>query len=385
MYIGIIAEWNPFHTGHAHLLSVLHLRYPNVPIICAMSGSFVQRGEPAIFDKWTRASWAVQNGASAVMELPVTCVLQSADKFAAAGVHMLHALGCTHVAFGAETLTPEEIKALAAYTFSSAFSSLFHGYLQQGLPYAVSVNRSLEEKFPSLTDDVSKPNNLLAIQYARAIMENNLPMNIIAVPRNQTECISASGIRRDITANLRPIPIQDNERDVMNALIANGLYTDYQRYNDACLLFFRLIDKENLAQSALFSEGLENKWAKEMHHSSYEDVLNSVKSKRYLYSRLRRITASLLLSPFGGPSPMAKAPQLLYARLLALRREHSYILKRSTLPIVTSFARARQELSADAQKLLSLDRKATDLQRYCYHNPAERAGGQDYYRSPVIS
>ena len=116
MYIGITAEWNPFHSGHAHMLRSLKNLFPDAPIISAMSGSFVQRGEPAIFDKWTRAKWALMFGVDAVIELPVLCVLQSADKFAASSVSLLHNMGCTHIAFGAESLNSDTLYNAAQWS-----------------------------------------------------------------------------------------------------------------------------------------------------------------------------------------------------------------------------------------------------------------------------
>ena len=88
MVIGIVAEWNPFHEGHAGLIQKARAALPGAPVVCAMSGAFVQRGEPAIFDKWSRARWAVLGGVDLAVELPAICVLQSADRFAAAGVHV---------------------------------------------------------------------------------------------------------------------------------------------------------------------------------------------------------------------------------------------------------------------------------------------------------
>ena len=82
MIIGITAEWNPFHLGHAYMVEHLKREYPDARLLAVMSGPFVQRGEPALFDKWARASWAVQAGVDAVLELPGTAALQSADRFA---------------------------------------------------------------------------------------------------------------------------------------------------------------------------------------------------------------------------------------------------------------------------------------------------------------
>lgn len=383
MYIGIIAEWNPFHTGHAHMLATLQQQYES-PIVCAMSGAFVQRGEPALFDKWSRAAWAVQHGASAVFELPAACVLQSADRFAAAGVRLVFDLGCTHIAFGAETLHADEIEHMAAYTFTSEFHNRFRQCLDAGFPYAASIHHALEDRFPSLAGDVALPNNLLGIQYARAIQEQGLPLKIIVIPRMQKPPVSATRIRQCIQSGLRPPYIPARTQDAVRALLAKGTFTDYRRYQDACLLFLRLLSKDRLVQSGLFSEGLENKYERERYRSTYGAILDAVKSKRYLYSRLRRIGASLLLSPTGARSPMAAPQSAPYARLLALRRDDSGLVRQSRLPVITSVAKAMRTLPDAARKLLLLDISACDVQYYCFYSENDRAGRQDYYRSPII-
>lgn len=384
MYIGIVAEWNPFHEGHARLLAAVRARHPGVPAACAMSGAFVQRGEPALFDKWSRAAWAVQSGVSIAVELPAACVLQSADRFAEAGVLLLSDLGCTHLAFGTETLQADQLNAAAEWTLSPRFRDAFHDGLRRGLPYSAAVNQAVSLAFPSLATDLAKPNNLLGIQYARAILSHGLSLQILPFRRDESRPVSATAIRKEIAAGLAPSHIPAEERPSMDALLARGACTDYRRYDDACLLAFRLMGHRRLEESGLFSEGLENRWDREMQRGSYEAMLSAIKSRRYLYSRLRRIGAALLLSPDGGPSPMARAQRAGYARLLAFRKEESRLLRRARIPVVTSFARAERTLPEALRWSLRLDGRACDVQAWCFRGEAERDGRQDYYRSPRV-
>lgn len=384
MYIGIVAEWNPFHEGHARLLAAIREAHPGIPMACTMSGAFVQRGEPALFDKWSRAAWAVESGVSLAVELPAACVLQSADRFAEAGILLLSDLGCTHAAFGAETLGAGELNAVAEWTLSPRFLDAFHEGLRKGLPYSAAVNQAVTLKFPSLEADLSKPNNLLGIQYARTILAHGLAMQILPFRRDQSRPVSATAIRREITTGLAPSHIPEAERPSVEALLARGAFTDYCRYDDACLLAFRLTDRRRLAESGLFSEGLENRWDREMHRGSYEAMLSSIKSRRYLYSRLRRIGAALLLSPTTVPSPMARKQRAGYARLLALRKKDSALLRRARIPVVTSFAKAERTLPEELRGSLRLDGRASDVQAWCFRGEAERDGRPDYYRSPRI-
>ena len=122
MYIGITAEWNPFHQGHEKLIKTLKTDFPDAPVVCAMSGAFVQRGEPAVFEKWDRAVWAIRSGIDLAVELPAVCVLQSADRFAEFGALLLSDLGCTHLAFGAESLSAADFYKIADWSLSASFS-----------------------------------------------------------------------------------------------------------------------------------------------------------------------------------------------------------------------------------------------------------------------
>lgn len=383
MYIGIVAEWNPFHTGHRSLVRAAKALYPEAPVIGAMSGSFVQRGEPALFDKWSRAGWALAAGVSAVVELPAVCAVQSADRFAAAGVRLLADMGVTHLAFGTESFSADMLHAIASWTVSPDFTPRLHAFLDTGIPYSRAVNCAIAEKFPELEAGLSLPNNLLGIQYARTILENGLPLTLLPFPRGEDPA-SATAIRKEIAAGLRPSFIPEEEKDELTALIAAGRYTDYARYDDACLLAARSADLSRLAASGLFSEGLEHKWLAETDAATYADMLDAIKNKRYLMSRLRRIGAALLLAGERLPSPFAAPPRAPYARLLALRKDESALLRRAKIPVVTSFARAEKEADEMTRTYLAIDRRATDIAAWCMRSPAARKGRMDYYHSPVI-
>lgn len=383
MVIGIVAEWNPFHEGHAYLVRKAKAFVPGAPIICAMSGAFVQRGEPAIFDKWTRALWAVQNGVDIAVELPVLSVLQSADKFSDAGVRLLAGLGITHLAFGTESLGASDILSIADWMATASFQSALHQKLDEGIPYSKAVNGAISTQFPQLAQEIAKPNNLLGIQYARTIQMLSLSIQILPIHRDMERPISATAIRKDICHDRRPDHIPESSQEKLSRLLAAGHHTDYDRYDDACLLTFRTMTKDALTASGLFTEGLQNRWFKEMGASTYPAMLEAIKSKRYLYSRLRRIGAALLIGGPRTPSPFAKPPAPSYARILAMTPSASHFLKDTPLPIVTSYAKALRTLPASALSL-AIEQRATDIQAWCMRAPACRSGRRDFYQSPVI-
>lgn len=383
MVIGIVAEWNPFHEGHRYLISEIKKKFPYASVVCAMSGSFVQRGEPAVFDKWIRARWAVLCGADLVIELPAVSVLQSADHFAEAGVLLLSALRVDALAFGTESLRADALSACARLSLSENFRPALKAELSKGVPYSRAVNAALSEKFPEISAELEKPNNLLGIRYAAASEKHGLRVSLIPIRRPGEPAISATKIREEIRAGISPSFIPEEIRaDVFRKLSA-GEYTDPARYDDACLLASRKLSAETLSASGLFNEGLENRWKRETLRPRYEDMLSAIKSKRYLYSRLRRVGAALLLSN-EFPSPFAAPVPPSYIRLLALRRGKSTLLRNAGLPVVTSFSYGERTLLRRARKLLRLDALATDLQAWCRKSPDSRAGGDDYFHSPEI-
>ncbi len=382
--IGIVAEWNPFHLGHQKLVQALKETYPTAALISVMSGSFVQRGEPAVFDKWLRAKWAVLAGVDCVVELPTRLVLQSADHFAAAGVKLLADLECDAIAFGTESFSAEELFGAADILEAPDFSENLRAVLATGLPYSRAVNAVLSEKNPALADGLSRPNNLLGIQYARAVRELALPMTLLPLHRDTSPAApSATAIRNKIAAGKFPENIPDEERQDLETRLAKGSVTDFSRYEDACHLRARLLSIETLKASALFSEGLEHKWRNETKQISFSEMLAAIKSKRYLTSRLRRLGAALLLSD-RAPSPFANTAPVAYARLLALRKSKSFLLRQTQIPVVTSFAKALRTENKETVRDLLLDAQATDIAAWCQKQETERKGGADYTRSPEI-
>lgn len=384
MYIGIVAEWNPFHEGHAYLVRTLREAYGDVPVAAVQSGAFVQRGEPALFDKWSRAAWSVESGVDLVIELPAVCVLQSADRFAAAGAQLAADLGCSHLAFATESLSAEALTEMAAWSLSPHFSAELRQALDAGIPYNRAVNEAMALRFPSEKKSLSLPNNLLGIQYARTITERNLPLSIITIRRDpDVSPASATAIRQKIKEGIFPPWIPESEKASLCALLSEGRVTDYDRYDDACLLFSKLLSINELRQSRLFSEGLENRWYSARDAASYGDMLTQVKSKRYLLSRLRRIGAALLLGCGHFPSPMSRLGKAPYVRLLAMHRSRSALLRRAVIPVVTRFARAEKRMP-QCSLYFDIEKRASTVQAFCFKNADARKGGMDYLHSPVI-
>ncbi len=391
--IAVIAEFNPFHTGHAWLLSQVRQQAgPQSLIVVIMSGSFVQRGEPALFDKWHRAAWAVEGGADLVFELPAVYSLSSADGFALGGVWLASRLGCSHLACGVERGTADDFYALAR---AAQDIRPCRGRETAGRRQTIALAARIREQTALLLD---QPNALLAASYAKAIVQQDLSLQFWPILRQGNHhdpslahsFASASALRQDIIQTGRCQHLHryltPQARGDMAALLSQGAYTDYDRYGDFILFQNRLLTPEKLRQLPAFNEGLENRWHRCMQESvTYKEALAAIKTRRYAYSRLCRMGAYTLLSP--SRSLMDQSYQLgpQYARLLALSQKVSPYIKeiKKELPVITRIT-AADSLSPLGRKQLALDLRCTDMQYYCFHGTQARLSRQDYYQSPRI-
>ena len=209
--IGIIAEYNPFHKGHAHQLQELRREYPEATLLVVMSGDFVQRGTPAIFSKFHRAQWAVMGGADIVFELPSMFAVSSAEYFAAGGVRLLHALGCDAISFGATHTQVEDLISVAKALDHPSTQESLRTFLGQGYSYGTAL-RKATQPFRSVNSSLSNddssgkntsenyslensnhmcildsdPNTILGIEYIRALHRYHIELDIIPVERTSS-------------------------------------------------------------------------------------------------------------------------------------------------------------------------------------------------------
>ncbi|MFC2691585.1 MAG: nucleotidyltransferase family protein, partial [Veillonella parvula] len=160
--IGIICEYNPFHNGHAHQLHTLAQEHPEVLRICIMSGSFVQRGEPAIFSKFDRARWAILGGADIVIELPTLYSLGSAQLFGTGAIRMVKALHIDALSFGSETADLDTLVDIAKRMDCESTQTVLRTYINEGMSYGSAFRKALN------TEMLNTPNALLGLEYIRA-------------------------------------------------------------------------------------------------------------------------------------------------------------------------------------------------------------------------
>lgn len=363
----IIAEYNPFHNGHAYHLEETRRRTQSDCIIVIMSGHFTQRGEPALIDKWTRSRRALEAGADLVLELPTLFATASAENFAFGAVSILHALGCVKtLSFGSE-IEDHSLLDEAAQLFAfepSAFQETLRAHLARGFSYPkarMSAAQEISEGRLS-AELLSSPNAILAIEYIKWIKRLGSPICPYPILRkgagyhdrdSQNAYPSALALREALKKepNSAPIYLKEFGRPLPPLVFLDQLYP-YVAYQ----LRTRTVD--DLAKISEVSEGLEYKMkAASKIATDYQTLLDSLKSKRYPLSRLKRILLNLFLGVTWDLAHKAKELPL-YARVLGVRKESvallSLLSQQSNIPIIT------QPTGID-HPLLALDLLATDL------------------------
>ncbi len=405
---GIIAEYNPFHNGHALHVDKARQLTNCTHVVAVMSGQFVQRGEAAVFDKWSRAEMAVSSGIDLVIELPFAFAVRSAQYFAAGGIRLLAALGTDCLCFGAEQANLTMLSAAANAFEQPATAELFRSGIEQGLPYAKALSNAVAAQTGLPADFLMTPNNILAIEYLRSI--NRWAPQIIpaAITREQAPyhqqvisgtIASATAIRKalltrkaldeKITAALPKCSLSMLQKLMEHQ---KGPVESYF-FGDMLLAKLRTISLRELEEIPEIAEGLHHKiHASALQAIDLEMLFSLVKSKRYTRTRLQRIAVHALLGTTKNDLARFDAAGPLYARVLAFNSKGQEILRHikqhGNLPLITkttkyldSHLRNTVNLSP-LQKMLTFDTLASDLYALGYPNPAFRAGGLDFLRSP---
>lgn len=382
---GVICEFNPLHNGHTALLR--HIRQETRgAVICVMSGNFVQRGEAAALDKWSRTQLALKNGADLVLELPLPWAVSGAERFALGGVALLHALGCTdELWFGSECGEAGALMQIAAYLSSPGFSGDIQPFLAQGLPFAAARGKAVGSALGSDAAALNEqPNNILGIEYCKALLKLQSSIIPKTIPRFSVEhdaeraqgsFASASLLRRMSKKGEDISPfVPDATADRIRVLQDAKQYPANIYYLERAILGqISVLTPEQLRCVPDVSEGIENRILSAAGTASTLDKLyDAVKSKRYSHARIRRIVLSAYL---GISNDLPELPP--YIRILGMNDYGVEILRTAqpTLPYVTRPADLKR-LSADAQRVFELEARADDLYALC--TEVRRPAKMDY-------
>lgn len=369
----VICEYNPFHNGHKYQLDLARRDFDAV--LCVMSGSFVERGEVAVFDKWKRAYAAIINGADLVFELGTRYSLSSANGFASGAVETIIRTGVADaIIFGSEV---NDIKKLSEAADTMLFESPEISLkIKTALANGLSYPMAQKEAFDGIIDEdlLTKPNNLLALEYIMALKRNNSSIVPITHPRTAD---FFSDIEKDGFASASYIRTKMRKGEDFSHLtpydFSNCAVYDTNKLTD--IFKFMMITKGEafFADIPDAENGIYNRFFKNLDKNSFDEIIDACITKRYTRARLKRTALRALLGIHGG----YRDPQ--YLRVLAANEKGREILslmkKRASLPIVTKVADFPKDVIAE-------DIRATDIAALCANVPQKT--GRDFLTSPVM-
>lgn len=394
---GIIAEYNPLHLGHCCQLRRLRaLLGEETPVICAMSGNFVQRGDFALLGKHTRAEAAVRSGADLVLEIPLSWACAPAERFAQGGVEVLLGTGLvTDLVFGSESADAGAIRSATEALLGPDFPEALRRELAGPHSFAAARQRALAGLIGEEGAEVlSRPNDILAVEYAKALSREGSEVHLVPILRQGAghdqdggEYPSAGSIRRMIQEGRRAealAAMAPAMRELYEAEEARGRAPVFAAGAERAILaqLRRMGEADFLALDA-GGEGLGNRLAAAAREAaSLEELLDRAKTKRYAYSRLRR----LALWAYLGLRPETLPARVPYLRPLAMNQRGRALLaearRRAALPILTKPADVRR-LSPEAQAVFRREVLATDL--YTLAFPGDPApGGAEWREGPRV-
>ena len=390
---GIIAEYDPFHNGHAAHIAATRRDGGATHVVTVISGSMTQRGEPATFTKFQRTAMALQGGADLVLELPVPWSMASAQRFAEGGVSILHALGCVDLlSFGSECGDIQRLKQLASLQDTEEYARHLHLALEAGLPYAAARQRAARVVAEDDAALLDTPNNTLGLEYLRASTNSGANWETFTLARqgtlhheNSVKSGFASGsLLREMVNNKQVEDIINlvptTSMKVIKEAIARGLApADRTKAHTPILMQLRRMGVDDLAQLPYVSEGLENRLYKASRTAvSYDKLIEGVKTRRYPLTRIRRMLWAALLGMEQNTLPNLP----LYLRVLGMNARGREILSAAapTLPLLTRTAQL-ENMSSQAQHVFRLEATATDLHALLLPNP--QPCGNDYTQKLV--
>ena len=379
---GIVAEYNPFHRGHAwHIAETRRRLGGDAPVVCVMSGHWVQRGECALADKWLRAALALDRGADLVVELPTPWAMASAESFARGAVSLLAATGVVDVlSFGSETGELAPLEEAAAALDAPDYPERLRAALGRGLSFPAARQEAAGAAC------LSAPNNNLGVEYLRSLRALSSTIRPLTVPRQGASHDGPAAGGFAAASELRRLFREGRGGEAAPYLTApwSGELADMQHIERAVLSRLRTMGEGDWAAlpDGGGAEGLPSRLAKAAREAvSLEDFYTRAKTRRYPHARLRRLALAAFLGLRAAERPAAPP----YVRVLGLGGRGRVLLRRMKdtcpLPVIVKPAQAR-ELDGPARTLFESEARYTDLYGLCF--PAPRPCGAEWIHSPVV-
>ena len=402
---GIIVEYNPFHNGHKYHINKSKEITNADNIIAIMSSSFVQRGEPAICDKWTRAKSALLNGVDIVIELPVLYSCSSAESFAFNALKILDSTNIINsICFGSECGNINKLKKLANLLNdeNEEYKIMLKNELKKGISFPVARENVLLHFENDINDIIKNSNNILAIEYIKAINKlkssiKPFTFNRIKSKYNSIEISgnfsSATAIRnliknKDLSTLKKTIP--QNSFDLLLNSSKNGTFPVYlNNMSDMLNYCLRCINKNDLNKILDINEGIENRILNSLSNCySISEIADYVKSKRYTYTKIQRTLLHIILNIYKEDlNYFQNLKNSCYIRILGFKKEKQYLLKElvknSNIPIITNVKKTYEKLDNDAKRLFDIEIKATNLWYMCVPNKKLRLMQMDF-KNPIV-
>lgn len=410
---GIIAEYNPFHSGHRYQIEAIRRLTGADNIVVVMSGNFVQRGTPAFTDKYLRASMALYGGADFIFELPVIYSTASAGLFALGGVSLLDSLGFVDsICFGSECDNIDILNMAADITLldSDWFNHTINGFIKSGEPYPKARQMAIERHFPEHSDKICQvldsPNDILAIEYLKAVKLLKSSIKPFTIKRcdsgynskdyknNIDKFISAAAIRNAFATEIEPLKtisafVPESTLKILSQNI-DRVGIDEDIFSN--ILYYKLRSNVHKLEEFFDVSGmLANRIANKIDcYDSFTGFIKTLKTKDYTYSRISRSLLHILLdirtNSFNIPLPLSLKNNLIsrqitpYARLLGMNRDKSSILRNiKQTKLITKTADAAEKLTDSAMQIFEKDIFAADIYRQIGNNICP-----DEYRAGIV-
>lgn len=392
--VGIIAEYNPFHSGHKHHIQEIRREFGSEAyIVSVMSGNWVQRGDAAISDKWIRSRAALNGGVDLVLELPTVWAVSSAETFAEGAISILSATGVVDIlSFGSEDGTLHPLQQCADFLSTGNFEAALRQQLNQGVSFPVARQQAAHNCIGSLADCLDTPNNNLGVEYLRAIRRLRSTLTPSTILRkgaahdsdtSTPSFASASYLRKQLLlgnySQLCPyLTPEDIER-----LQASG-FASLNYCTRGVFSRLRTMSPEDFLLLPDCNEGLHNRLAKAVLESnSLDELYQKTKSRRYTHARIRR----LILWAFLGLTKLDRPITPPYLRILGMNKRGQVLLKKmketAKIPILTKVAHIKK-LDQVGQQLFQLEHRCTNLYDLCRADFGKTSGKLEFTSNPII-
>ena len=375
----IVAEYNPFHNGHKYHIEETRKKTDDSFIMAIMSGNFVQRGEPAILEKRKRAEIALRNGADLVVELPTPWATASAERFARGAIYIAHQAGIVdNLSFGCEDDDIPTLEQIARVLSDNVYSREIKKYYDDNLCSYPEARAAVVSEIlgKDCTKLMMKPNNILGIEYLKAIRSFRSDITPIGIKRNSVGHDSASA-RNNMTSamNIRNLIktgkdyslfVPENSASVFNESIENSTFPAiYGNLETAILAHLRKMRPSDFADVPDVAEGIEHRIIDAVKtSSSLGEIFDKVKTKRYTHSRIRRI----ILSSFLGIKTEDVVSLPPYIRVLGLNDNGRLMLREMKnkyfVPVIMKYSDVKY-LDDTAKRIFMLESTITDLYNLC--------------------